>query len=276
MTSGSKTRRIEPVFLPKIWGSPRVAPWFEPQSGQCPAEPPGDPIGEVWFSSRDLLIKFLFTSAALSVQVHPDDGYARLNHNSTGKTEMWHILRADPGARVALGFKQPVTPDRMMSAAKSGEIMDLLNWIEVHPGDTYFVPAGTVHAIGAGLALCEVQQNSDITYRLFDYGRNRELHLREAKDVARTGVHPGQCFPRDMGNGVELLVECPYFRTYRTVAKQPVRFAPRFETRFLVVLEGSGRVNGLTASPGHVFEAPESHEWFIEPGSGSMNLLLIA
>jgi mannose-6-phosphate isomerase len=267
MTTGSKPQRIEPDFRTRIWGSPRLGPWFEPQAH----EPGADPIGEVWFPAHDLLIKFLFTSANLSVQVHPDDNYARLHHNSSGKTEMWHILRADAGARIALGFKQPISRDQLIPAAKTGEIMDLLNWIEVHRGETYFIPAGTVHAIGGGLALCEVQQNSDLTFRLFDYGRDRELHLQAAKEVSHLDCHPGRRLPRDLGDGVQLLVECPYFTTYRAVVEQPVNLARL--TRVLVVLEGSGKVNGLTALPGHVFEGTE---WRVEPESSPMDLLLIA
>jgi mannose-6-phosphate isomerase len=134
----------------------------------------------------------------------------------------------------------------------------------VHPHETYFVPAGTVHAMGPGLGLCEIQQNSDVTYRLFDYGRERELHLQQAKEVARYVRHAGKQVPRDIGDGVQLLVECPYFRTYSAVVVRPGKLAPQLETRFLVVLEGSGRVNGVPASAGHVFEAG-SQQWFVEP-----------
>ena len=134
-----------------------------------------------------LLVKLLFTSDNLSVQVHPGDAYAREHHNSRGKTEMWHILRAEPEAKIALGLRERVTPERLREAAQSGEIMELLNWVPARPGDTFFVPAGTIHAIGGGLALCEMQQHSDITYRLYDYGRPRELHLEHGD----CGVAPG-------------------------------------------------------------------------------------
>ena len=168
-------RRIEPRFLEKIWGSTRLEPWFRNRDQK---------IGEVCFDADPLLIKFIFTAEKLSVQVHPADDYARLHHNSRGKTEMWHILAAEPGAQIAAGFRRPITSDELDAAARSGEIENLLQWFDARPGDTFFIPAGTVHAIGAGLTLCEIQQHSDITYRLYDYGRPRELHLDRAIAVS--------------------------------------------------------------------------------------------
>src|SRR5579885_1328381 len=134
--------RIEPVFLDKVWGSTRIDPWYTPS---------GRKIGEVWFSREHdipLLFKFIFTEEALSVQVHPGDDFARKHENSAGKTEMWHILRADPGGRLALGFRRPLTPQEIRDASLSGAIEQLLNWFEVKPGETYMVDAGTVHALG--------------------------------------------------------------------------------------------------------------------------------
>lgn len=267
MIPRAQVRRIEPYFVGKVWGSPRIEPWFESRGDEK--------TGEVWFPAGDLLIKFLFTSENLSVQVHPDDHYARRHANARGKTEMWHILRVEPGARIALGFREPLTPRRLMTASESGEIMDLLNWIEVQPGDTYFVPAGTVHAIGAGIALCEIQQNSDVTYRLFDYGRNRELHLESAGEVAGMDSHPGRSVPREIETGIELLVECPWFQTYSATVSQPRKLPEQLQGRLLVVLEGTARVNGLDALPGYVFEGSQPIEWLLEPAS-SMKVLLIA
>src|ERR1700686_4222876 len=134
--------RLTPRFLEKIWGSVQLEPWFA-NTGQR--------IGEVWFERPEplpLLVKFLFTSENLSVQVHPGDEYAALHHQSRGKTEMWHILASKPGARIAAGFREPISAERLRAAAESGEIEDLLEWHDAHPGDTFFIPAGTVHAIG--------------------------------------------------------------------------------------------------------------------------------
>jgi mannose-6-phosphate isomerase len=154
--------------------------------------------GEVWFEPVDgILTKFLFTEQKLSVQVHPG--------GSAGKTEMWHILRAEPGASIALGFREPAPPrERIREACLSGEILDLLRWVPVAPGETYFIPAGTVHALGEGIALCEIQQNNDVTYRLYDYGRPRELHLDQGLAVIDATPHPGAAsFP----------IACDYFVT---------------------------------------------------------------
>jgi mannose-6-phosphate isomerase len=279
MTSGLHPQKIEPHFLRKVWGSKRTEPWFDyPGRGLSTDEAGSDEgIGEVWFPANDLLIKFIFTSENLSVQVHPDDAYAREHENSRGKTEMWHILRAGPRSRIALGFKQPVSPEELIPAAQTGEIMEMLNWIDVKAGETYFVPSRTVHAIGAGLALCEIQQNSDVTYRLFDYGRPRELHLQKAKEVASLGCHPGLSVPRDLGEGVKLLSECPYFRTYSARIERQKTIAPELDIHYLVVLEGTGRVNGSPAVPGNVFDPAGSSQWFVEPETcaGSMKVLLI-
>ncbi len=262
-------RSIEPQFFEKPWGSPRIEPWFESRGSIL--------TGEVWFPAGNLLIKFLFTSDDLSVQVHPDDEYAGTHENSLGKTEMWHILRADPGARIAVGFKRPLDPDELIPAAKSGKIVDLLNWIEVHPGETYFIPAGTVHAIGGGIALCEIQQKSDVTYRLYDYNRDerdRPLHLEQAKAVAHLGCHMGKSIPRKIDDAVQLLVDCPYFKTYSAAVDHP----RKLNSRILIVLDGQGLVNGEFASAGQVFQTIGSDEWFVEPEkaalTGPMNVLL--
>src|ERR1700730_2661730 len=183
--------RLTPRFVPKVWGSTHLEPWYPNAS---------EKIGGVWFKgvpNLPLLIKLLFTTEPLSVQVHPE-----------GKTEMWHILAADPGAKIAAGFREPITEQRLRESALSGEIENLLEWFEARPGDTFFIPARTVHAIGAGLVLCEIQQHSDITYRLFDYGRPRELQLEQGVRVSRLGPHAARQSARD---GV--LVSCPFFTT---------------------------------------------------------------
>jgi len=177
----AQATRLTPSLREKVWGKTNLAPWF-PDSGVR--------IGEAWFLAErelPLLVKLIFTTERLSVQVHPDDG----EDGPRGKTEMWHILEAGPGAAIALGFRRPIARERLREAARSGEIEELLRWVPVHPGETYFTPAHTVHAIGADLVLCEIQQNSDVTYRLWDYGRPRELHLEKAAPIADLGVHPG-------------------------------------------------------------------------------------
>jgi mannose-6-phosphate isomerase len=188
-----------------------------------------------------LLVKFLFTTDKLSVQVHPPDASAAAQQ-SWGKTEMWHILRAAPGAQLAIGFRKDIRaeflsdPANLRDAAASGELEQMLDWQEVHAGETYFIPAGTVHAIGAGLTLCEIQQNSDITYRLYDYnrpgtdGRSRPLHVEEALQVIRWPSAGGRTSPLEWAldrtgatHTCQLLAACPYFVTERWDCVQLLR-----------------------------------------------------
>ena len=206
-------------------------------------------------------MKFLFTSENLSVQVHPQD-----SAGGPGKTEMWYVLRADPGARLALGFDRRLTPDRVRAAALSGEIEALLRWYAPRPGDTFFVPAGTVHAIGAGLALCEIQQHSDVTFRLYDYGRPRGLHLEEALAVADFGCHPGPASPVELGDGRRLLIECPYFRTESIEVTGELIYSSGPGPELLVCLEGDLQFAGESCAPGQIWVAPAGARAFsIQP-----------
>jgi len=240
-------RRLPALAYEKVWGAPDTEPWFR--------NPEGRNIGEIWFSASDavpLLVKFLFTSGKLSVQVHPGDEYARVRHQSCGKTEMWHILRAQPGAKIALGLRESMTPERFREAARTGAIMESLNWIPVGPGDTFFIPAGIIHAIGEGIALCEVQQRSDITYRIYDYERGRELHVDDAVAVSRLDSDEGaaQC---------ALPVECVYFKTERLVVEGSWVSAPARRNTLYIALEGEGL---LADRP---FQAGEA--WEVDAGS---------
>jgi mannose-6-phosphate isomerase len=237
----------------KIWGSPKLLPWF-PDSDVN--------IGEVWYQAvppLPLLVKFIFTSAPLSVQVHPNDEYAREHANSAGKTEMWHILRADPGARIAIGLREAMSPERLRSASESGEIERLLNWVEVRPGDTFHIPAGTIHAIGAGIALCEIQQNSDITYRLYDYGRPRELHLDHAMRVSYR--EPWEAAAQPPG----YLARCGYYAVQGVDIEAPLTYVPdndRFH--LLIVTEGSGALGQQPFRAGQV--------WHVRAGTGAFHI----
>src|SRR5262249_11355687 len=154
-----------------------------------------------------------------------------------GKTEMWHILRAEEGARIALGFKEPLTRERLREAALSGEIEQSLQWFRVRAGETYFTPARTVHAIGAGIALCEIQQNSDVTYRLYDYGRPRELHLEQAVEVADLGPHRGPSTPVPITEDRQLLVHCDYFITEALTVREKLDYRADPERFHLLIVE---------------------------------------
>lgn len=179
-------RLLDTISVEKPWGRDRLpSPFTSAESKR---------IGEIWFDPPpewpDVLVKYLFTSENLSVQVHPDDKSAPAG--SRGKEECWLVLDAEPEARLAAGFKRETGATELRDAALSGTIERMLEWHEVERGDVFFLPARTVHAIGAGLAILEVQQNSDITYRLYDYGRPRELHLDEAVAVAETTPYPSE------------------------------------------------------------------------------------
>ena len=235
-------RKLEPRFHGRVWGTPSLHPWFS----DAPAQASELPIGEVWFETPEvpLLVKFLFTDRDLSVQVHPDDDYARLHHNSPGKTEMWHVLAARNGAKIAAGFREPVTLEQVRAAALDGTILDLLEWFEARTGDTFFIPAGTVHAIGAGLTICEIQQRSDITYRLYDYGRRRELHLDSALAVTRPGSHAAR-------SGANVV--CPHFVTEPLDVAGSMSLPPPSQNELLIGIEGEGKIDGQNIRGGDVF-----------------------
>ena len=217
------------------------------------AASPGERIGEIWFEPDEalpqLLVKYLFTCDKLSVQVHPGD--AQAPEGARGKEECWLVLSAEPDARLGIGFREPVSPAAMRTAALDGSIEDMLEWHAVQAGDFFYLPAGTVHAIGPGLSLIEVQQNSDVTYRLFDYGRPRELHLDEAVGVAR-----GEPFPRSLHRRLTpgasgVLVDGPHFRLERVCGVPDGALAARFPGAALVVpVCGAITAGGSTVSAG--------------------------
>lgn len=243
--------RLNPSFHEKVWGSHNLSPWFpdsEGKTGEVSFLPEGPPL--------PLLVKFIFTTERLSVQVHPG--------GSGGKTELWHVLRAAPGATVACGLRERISPERLREASLSGEIERLLTWTPVKPGDTIFVPAGTIHAIGAGLAICEIQQNSDVTYRLYDYGRPRDLHLEQAMTVAQPRPHPGVSAPVRISEAVRRLAECEHFVTYELDVQRETRYVPeanRFD--LLIALEGSGRLDGAPYRAGEVWHVAQGTAPFV-------------
>ncbi len=248
--------RVQPSFREKVWGSSRLSPWFEDSDTK---------IGEVWFDLESpdfpILTKFIFTTERLSVQVHPGDEYAARYENSLGKTEMWYILRADPGAQIALGLRQDVTKEQLRGASESGEIMDLLNWMDVHAGDSFFTPAGTIHAIGGGIALTEIQQRSDVTYRLYDYGRPRELHLDRGVQVSDTA----RFSPRPQPNG--FIAHCEHFIADELAVERPLAYELEAgREHLLVLIDGSASLNAHPARAGEVWHVPANAEPFpIEP-----------
>jgi mannose-6-phosphate isomerase len=171
----------------KPWGASDLRPWSS-------IDGTNDAVGELWFeraaknaSIPALLLKLLFTSEPLSIQVHPDETFARAMGMPNGKSEAWYVLSAKPDAKIGIGLKHRATPQELRASIRDGSIVDLVQWRPVAKGDAIFIPAGTIHALGAGIVLAEIQQHSDATFRLFDYGRGRELHEDNGVAVADAG-----------------------------------------------------------------------------------------
>jgi mannose-6-phosphate isomerase len=166
--------KLTTIRVEKPWGRTELWPGFD--------NPANEKIGEIWFEAPkgtdpDLMVKYLFTSEKLSIQVHEDDASAQRAGHERGKDEAWVILDAAPDSTIALGLHEPVSSDALRTAALDGSIETMVDWKPAHAGDVIYSPARTIHALGAGLTLIEVQQNVDLTYRLYDYGRPRELQL---------------------------------------------------------------------------------------------------
>lgn len=232
-------RQLATRMVAKVWGRDTLPAPF--------AAPPGERIGEIWFEPPpevpQVLVKYLFTSEKLSVQVHPSDSTAL--PGEAGKEECWLVLDAEPDARLAIGFEREVTSDEIAAAARDGSIESLLTWHPARPGDLFYLPAGTVHAIGPGLALVEVQQTSDTTFRLYDYGRPRELHLARGLEVAE-GVAYAAEHHRTIADGSPL-VDGPHFRLDR--------------------IEGAPDAATLAAYPGALLALPLAGEIAAKDGS---------
>lgn len=237
--------------------------------------PDGQRIGEVWFEPParlpDLLVKYIFASEKLSVQVHPSDAQTlAAGLGRQGKEECWLVIAAEPGAQLGMGFAHDLAPDAMRAAALDGSIEHKLVWHDVQAGDFFYIPANTVHAIGGGVSIIEVQQNSDITYRLYDYGRPRELHLDEAVAVANGGPLPGACHRQVPPTGTVALVEGPLFRLDQ-VTGDPAPLAPHYPAALLVIpRDGPCTVAGEQVQPGQCALAERLADVTIPAGSTAL------
>lgn len=302
--------RFAPTFLPRLWGAASLAPLFP----DAPVS--GEPLGEAWLTGNDcrwatgpwrdspvaqgwremtpewtgtrlaelpqmpLLVKFIFSEDRLSVQVHPDDDYARTREpGGVGKTEMWYVVAARAGAEVMVGLKAGVTPESFRRAIASGQAEQCLEHIPVGPGDAIFVPAGTVHTIGPGLVLCEIQQNSDLTYRVYDYGRlgprgqPRPLHVEKAFDVINFGEQSGgRVEPLRIERGP---VTETYYVACRHFATEKWEFADRIAGAtsaehfdLLIFLEGRGRLCWRDASAAYA----AAQVWMLPAALGAYHL----
>ena len=302
--SGRAPARLAPIFLPRIWGSHDLSPLFPQRSHE--SEPIGEAwltgngcrfvngefagrtLGEIWPSLTEewtgtrlqglpripLLVKFIFPQEKLSVQVHPDDEYAEQHEAATGgvgKTEMWYVVAAREGAELRVGLKPGVTREALSRAIADGTVEDCLANVPVKQGDAVFVPAGTAHTICPGVMLCEVQQHSDLTYRVFDYnrvgadGKPRDLHIRQALNVMRFGEQSGGlCEPVQISHGAvaeTFYAACRQFATERWEFRERIAAVTSLEHfDLLIFLEGTGRIEfagrGESYAPAEVWLLP--------------------
>ena len=287
--------RLAPFFSPRPWGTQNLSPWYDYR--------PAEPVGEAWLTGPQclietgeqqgrtlaelaaaeadallgkgrteqdypLLLKILFPHDKLSVQVHPDDAMAQQTGEARGKTECWYVLDAEPGASVALGLKPDSSVEAMRAAIADHTLEAMVQQVPVQQGDMIFVDAGTVHAIGPGVVLLETQQTSDITYRLYDYGRPRELHIDRGLAATRLHTAAGKVAPRRQGNCTRL-IEQQYF----TVDRLEVRSGAAYESveqpeatavpHALVAIQGSATLvaegcEPLDLLPGRAVVVPAS------------------
>ena len=213
-------------------------------------------IGEIWFAppkgiTPTLLVKYLFTSEKLSVQVHPNDRQARRQGLPNGKEECWYILDAEPDAVLGIGLTKEVSRAKLHAAVVCGEIEQLIDWKPVKPGDLFYVPAGTIHAIGAGIRLIEVQNNADVTYRLYDYGRPRELHLEEALAVATSGAYDMKNYLATVPDQSAKLIDGPHFRLFQIIGDDHDILRNTVAGEWQVIpLEGQITSRGKAIGPG--------------------------
>ena len=277
--------RIEPIFSPRLWGARSLAPFFPEKTDLA------EPLGEAWLTSADsriangpfagkslgeswrmmpvawrgtalsgypefpILTKFLFPNDKLSIQVHPDDSYAEKHEQAAGgrgKTEMWHIVSSRPGAEILFGLKQGVTREDFLGAIASDRLEELLDRQQVQPGDSFFVAPGTPHALGPGIVVCEVQEYSDLTYRVYDFnrvdssGNPRQLHIEKSLEVTRFGSPPpGKLAPMALHSPDAikyLLAACRYFATERwDCCKTTFLESDPEHFQLFIILEGDGK-----------------------------------
>ena len=304
--------RLEPIFVPRIWGAKNLSPLFpehnnEPEpmgeawltGNECrfaTGEFSGRKLGEVWPSlapdwtgtrlrrlgHAPLLVKFIFPEEKLSLQVHPTDAYAAKHEaaaGGAGKTEMWYVISARDGAEVLVGLREGTTRDSFARAIADGSAEECLARVPVRAGDAIFVPAGTAHSILPGVVLCEIQEYSDVTYRVFDYdrvgadGKPRALHIQQALDVLQFGQQSGgRCEPVTIQHGAAtetFYVACGYFAVERWEFRQriaAVTDASHFDA--LIFLSGSGQVE----FPGGELAYAPAQSWLLPASLGAYML----
>jgi len=309
--------RIEPQFVERVWGFADLHPWYDRVAG-------GAPLGEVWLTGDDclvasgafagrtlgslfanapqallgtnapdggadtgspLLVKVLFAKEKLSVQVHPDDKLAQKYGQPRGKTECWYVLAAEPGAKVACGLKPGVTIDQVRDEIRTETLEESLVVLDVQPEEMIFVNAGTVHAIWPGAILLETQQNCDITYRLYDYGRGRELHVEKGLEATRLVTNAGKVAPAEQADGRTTLLSADYFLIERVKVDgrrsgdslQGAGDSAR-ELQYLFAAAGAARISGegfepVSLSKGGIAAVPAASPAFLVEDLGGLELI---
>jgi mannose-6-phosphate isomerase len=258
----------------KPWGVRDLQPWSS-------LDGTSDAIGELWFERTDkqtstpaLLLKLLFTSEPLSIQVHPDDTFARAMGMPNGKSEAWYILSAEPDARIGVGLTHRITPQQLRASIQNGSIAELVEWRPVAKGDVIYIPAGTIHAIGAGIVLAEIQQNSDTTFRLFDYGRQRELHEDNGVAVAHPWPLQAFCEPIRLTTARTVLIASRHFVLERVELPEGSSWALLAEPEtWILVLDGHAAIGLSAASIGQVVFVAGGRT-SIEVGAGGLTALV--
>jgi mannose-6-phosphate isomerase len=230
----------------KPWGVRDLQPWSSLDGST-------DAIGELWFERAGqhhhapaLLLKLLFTSEPLSIQVHPDDTFARAMGMPNGKSEAWYVLSAEPNARIGVGLTHRVTPQQLRASIEDGSIAELVDWRPVAKDDLIYIPAGTIHAIGAGIVLAEVQQRSDATFRLFDFGRQRELHQDNGVAVAHPWPLRAPCNLTRLTAARTALIASPHFVLERAELPEGSSWALLAESETWILVIGGHAAIGLS------------------------------
>jgi mannose-6-phosphate isomerase len=265
----ASTRAVE-----KPWGRTDLRPWSEAAGRR-------GRIGEIWYERTDpaaqestLLLKLLFTREPLSIQVHPGDAFAQSIGEVRGKSEAWYIMSAEPGGRIALGLDRRLTSQQLREAIADGSIAERIAWRDVSCGDVVDVPAGSIHAIGAGLVIAEIQQRSDTTYRLFDHGRSRDLHVEQAVAVANAGLAPASPLPSALAPGRTLLVTSPHFILEKIDAPPRSKWTIRAQHEtWLLVVNGHARIGLMNAFAGEVVFL-EREATTLQAGAAGMQALV--
>lgn len=272
---------MKPFFDSRPWGARNLAPIYDKH-----VHPGEEPIGEAWLTwdkceiangpltgtllgdacrrfGRDLvgtaareterfplLIKYLFPRAKLSVQVHPDDTTAKKHGEPCGKTECWYVVEAEPDSQIALGLLPGTTREAFARSIQENRAEQLLNWVNIHRGDLVYVDAGTVHTLGSGSIILETQQNSDTTYRLYDYGRPRELHLQQGLEAMKEKTNAGKSEPIRISPEEEELIGTENFAVHKFTLNEDRCFTTDSSSpHVLVVLEGCGVLESESSSP---------------------------